>query len=76
MVDAHERLRARPDETVDGERPAVRIAEREVDEGATHVGLEGEMADEVACEHDLAEIVGADVRDGIRHGRAVGVGLE
>ncbi len=63
-VDAHEGLRARADQPVDGEGPGVGVAEGEVDEHAPQVAAGGQVTDQVAGEHDLLDASGQDAFDG------------
>ena len=71
VVDAHERLGARAEQAVDRVGPGVGVAEREVHEHAAQVGALGQVPDEVAREHHLAERAGPDAAHGIRDDRAV-----
>ena len=71
VVDPHERLGARAEQAVDRVGPGVGVAEREVHEHAAQVGALGQVTDEVAREHHLAERAGADAAHGIRDHRAV-----
>ena len=76
VVDSHESLGARADQAVDGIRPAVGVAEREIREHAAQVAALGQVPDEVAGEHDLLQLAGLDEGDGRLDGGAVGIGLD
>ena len=60
VIDPHQRLGARAEQAVDREGPGVGIAEREVDEHAAQIGALGQVPDQIAGEHHLAELAVAD----------------
>jgi hypothetical protein len=67
-IDAHEGLRARADEPVDREGPAVGVAEGERLDHAADVRTRRQLPDEFPREHDLADLAVTDATDRRRHG--------
>ena len=74
--DGDERLGARADQAVDGEGPGVGVARRQRADEPAQVGARGHGADEVAREHDLADLARRDRVEAGAHGGLVALGVE
>ncbi len=72
--DRDERLGARADQTVDGEHPAVGVALQQRPHETAPVGAGRDRADDVAGEHDLADLAQTDRLDGVVDGLLVALG--
>ena len=57
---AHQRLRARPEQPIDGERQGVGVAERELGQWMPQVGALREARHDIARDHHLPDLVRAD----------------